>query len=385
VSEINDRQLPDFVSEIIQSEHGRASTIAEDDTFTGWVQAFRRKYIVNGLLMPLYALDGRYSRSRQRVNEFGSYIMPWEMQGTVFHGVSPGWIRNEDGCFWSYLVDGQETVRSDISLPDMLRIDGSPASLVWQEIITVTKELNLCGEAGGGIIITPHALDEDYMAKTETQTGWQEGEDGYMESYRLPGTPLWISMFQDYEVNTPSPPEIEMRPAWFHLANYVFYNVPIQRLPIFCCLYTEELRLDTLRFLTDSLSDRARDFIGKSLLTIPMDLKRRENAISPRRERQEMAWWLWRNVGHREHKRILSYGEIADITMTPRSSVQTAVARFARRLKDELDNNLLERLLLTSRSLGLGYNLTYNTLVNQGLAPAREREIDDFDDITKLM
>ncbi len=381
----NDSHLPDFLSEIIQAEQERARRIAEDNTLIDWVQAFRQKYIVNGLLMPLYARDGRYSGSRRRVNDFGNYIMPWELQGIVFHEVSPGWIRNEDGCFWSYLTSGQEIIRSDIPIPDMLKIDGTPAGLVWQEIVAITKELNVFGETGGGIIIPPHNLDENHLARAETQSTWQEGEDGYMESYKLPGTPRWISLFQNYEGNTPSPPEIEIRPAWFHLANYAFHNVPVQRLPIFCCIYTEEGKLDTVHFLIDDLSDRVREFIGKSLLNIPIELSQQVSAIALRRERQEMTWWIWRNVGHREHKRVLSYGEITDITMTPRSSVQTTVARFARKLKGKLDNSLLERLLLTAGNLGLGHNLTYNILVKQGLAPARERGIDGFDELDNLI
>jgi hypothetical protein len=46
---------------------------------------------------------------------------------------------------------------------------------------------------------------------------------------------------------------------------------------------------------------------------------------------------------------------------------------------------LLERLLLASIDLGLGYNMTYKALVRQGLAPAREREIDSFDELDKLI
>ena len=98
-----------------------------------------------------------------------------------------------------------------------------------------------------------------------------------------------------------------------------------------------------------------------------------------------MTWWLWRNVGHGNHRRTLSYGEIAVIFNTPRSSIQTAVERFTRKLQNNMDGQLLGRLLRTAISLGLGYNMTYLALVQQSLVPAREREIDGFDELDKLL
>ena len=94
---------------------------------------------------------------------------------------------------------------------------------------------------------------------------------------------------------------------------------------------------------------------------------------------------LWRHVGHREHKRTLSYGEIADLAGTARSSVQASVERYNRKLKEGLDSKSLERLMLTAHGLGLGYNLVYNTLVEHKLVPKREREIDSFDQLDKLI
>ena len=98
-----------------------------------------------------------------------------------------------------------------------------------------------------------------------------------------------------------------------------------------------------------------------------------------------MIWWLWYNVGHKEHKKTLSYGEIASAVGIPRSTIQTAVGRFNRKLRENLDGKLLERLLLTASSVGLGNNLTYNTLVDRGFVPRREREIDGLDELDKLI
>jgi hypothetical protein len=104
-----------------------------------------------------------------------------------------------------------------------------------------------------------------------------------------------------------------------------------------------------------------------------------------KRERQEMVYWLWRNVGHEDEKRTLSYGEIASIANTSRSSIQTAVERFSHRLENSMDRHSLGRLLRTAGNIGLGYNLTYKALAQRGLVPTRERKIDDLDDLDNLI
>jgi len=98
-----------------------------------------------------------------------------------------------------------------------------------------------------------------------------------------------------------------------------------------------------------------------------------------------MKWWLYHNVGHPEDNRTLSYREIADIEAIPRSSIQTTIAQFNHKLREKLDGKLLGRMLLTANSLGLGNNLTYNTLANLGFVPKRDREIDGFDELNKLI
>jgi len=385
MTETNDKQLSEAVSGIIIAEQKRAKGLAEDPIFRDWVQSFRERYIVHGFLMPLYSRDGRYSRSKRRVSKFGNYILNEEMLGNEFQEDLQGWVKNEEMWFWPYLTDGQEIIRANISIPDMLTVDGAPADLVWQQIVSLAKELHVFGENGGGILVHPNDMDESYLARHARRIDWHEGDDGYMESYKLPNTSHWISLFKRYESYQLSKKDIEIRPAWFHLANYAFFNVLIQKLPVFCSVFTKEGKIDMIRFLDNTLSDTARDYIGKELLSMPIEMREQISGDTLKRENQEMTWWLWRNVGHKEEKRTLTYREIVDISDTHKSSVQTSVERFTRKLNEELGGKLLERLLHTAGSLGLGYNLTYNTLVKHGLVPAREREIDGFDELDRLI
>ena len=78
MSEPSNEQLPDYVSEIIETEQKRAKKLVKDAVFRKWAADFRQKYIVDGFVIPFYSRDGRYARSQQRVSKFGNYIMPWE-------------------------------------------------------------------------------------------------------------------------------------------------------------------------------------------------------------------------------------------------------------------------------------------------------------------
>jgi len=98
-----------------------------------------------------------------------------------------------------------------------------------------------------------------------------------------------------------------------------------------------------------------------------------------------MIWWLLKNVGYHRWKRQLSFGEIAHLSKKSRSTVSTAVKRFDDKLHENLDNKLLERLLMTAGHLRLGHNLTYNVLASRGLVPHRERGIDSFDELDRLI
>jgi len=189
MTETNDKQLPEAVSEIIKTEQKRAKKLRGNPIFREWVRSFRERHIVNGFLTPLYTRDGRYSRSPRRVSELGNYILSGEMQGKEFQEGVQGWVKNEEMWFWSYLTDGQEIISSNISIPEVLSIDGVPADLVWQEIVSIAKELQVFGETGGGILVHPNDMDENYLARHARISDWYESDDGYLESYKLPDTP----------------------------------------------------------------------------------------------------------------------------------------------------------------------------------------------------
>ncbi|MFC1928692.1 hypothetical protein ACFLXK_03700 [Chloroflexota bacterium] len=40
-------------------------------------------------------------------------------------------------------------------ITDILKVEVVPADLIWQGIVTITKELNLFGEDGGGQALVP--------------------------------------------------------------------------------------------------------------------------------------------------------------------------------------------------------------------------------------
>ena len=224
MTKIEDKRLAEAISEIVKTEQKRAKKLMGNPIFRDWVRSFRETYIVNGFLMPLYARDGMYSRPKRRVSEFGEYILPWDMYGKEFHEGPQGWVRNEAMWFWSYLTDGQEIISSNISIPEVLSIDGIPADLIWQQIVSIAKELQVFGETGGGILVQPKDMDENYLARSEKASAWHESDDGYMESYKLPDIPHWVSLFHRYESYQLSQQDIEILPTWFHLTNHAFFN-----------------------------------------------------------------------------------------------------------------------------------------------------------------
>jgi len=82
----------------------------------------------------------------------------------------------------------------------------------------------------------------------------------------------------------------------------------------------------------------------------------------------------------------MSHGEIASIEgFYPRATVQTGIRNMDVKLRNELNGQLLQRLLLTGESLGLDKNKVYDYLVEVSIAPERDRPIDDFDDLGKLI
>ena len=378
----------ELLSEIRVAEERRATKLQSETQLSKWVKDFRKKYIVDGFLTPLYAWDGMYSRPRKRVDEFGDFILPYETVGKVFYEGAPrGWIRQESLWFWEYLISGQQVIYSKeiTKLPDHIRLDDMPAENVWHEIVQFTTNLGYYGEEGGGVLLSSQDLDGGQLNKISDSMGWEEGRDGYLESYRRPSQPLWMDLFRNYEEVTDPEPAIEIRPDWFHIANHVFFNAPIQRLAVFCGVFDTQGKIDRVQFLDENLSDQARALIGGAVFSLPIELWKQLSGNAISRERQEMIWWLWYYVGRKEHKKTLSYGEIADAAGIPRSTIQTAVGRFNRKLREKLEGKLLERLLLTANSIGIGDNLTYNTLANLGLVTKREREIDGFDELNTII
>jgi hypothetical protein len=372
-----------IIYEITSAEHKRARKLADDSEFIRWVGDLRQKYIVKGFLMPLYARDGLYSRSTKRVDKLGNYILRCEESGEKIAETSKGWIHNEEMWFWWYLTEGQEIVSSTISIPDALKVEGSPANSIWQDIIEGSRIFHLFGEDGGGIAQSTDWIDKGYLASNKQLIEWDESESGYLKPFPLPGMPNWINLYHTYERLAGQ--SIEIRPAWFHLAKHIFFNGSLEGLPIFFTSFTGKGNIERITFLDSNLSDEARNYVGKLLLDMPLQLKQQANSSYLKKERREMVWWLWHNVGHKDQKRKLSYNDIAEIAGTSRSSVQTAIKRFDDKLKNNLDQYLLGQLLQISQRLGLGYNLTYRALVQKGVVPDRERDIDGFDDLDKLI
>ncbi|MFC1965274.1 hypothetical protein ACFLWG_04685, partial [Chloroflexota bacterium] len=272
VTGMNNRPFPKVFSEIIELEQKQGEVLMGNPVFIDWIKTFRKKYIVDGFLIPFYAYDGRYSRSRNRISKQGDYILPREMLGEVFHEGWEGWIRNEETWFWSYLGCGQETISWDKTVPEAIKIEGIPGKLIWQEIVSITRELRSFGDKGGGIFL-PAELDADYLAENGGDFQQLEDDDGYMEQYDAPATPRWMTLFLKYESIQINSGDIEIRPAWFHLANQAFYNIPILRLSVFSCTYNSKGMIENLRFLRRELSDNARAFIGKALIDVPVKLK----------------------------------------------------------------------------------------------------------------
>ncbi len=375
------------ITEIRKAEERRAQWVMEDGNLAQWVKELRKKYIADGFLMPFYVYNNNYSIPEQRIREYGDFIQPCDMTGRVFYRYAPvSRIHQEAVWFWEYLISGQEAIfgKSVESLPDDLKIKGMPAEQVWKIITDYTYQKVLDREDGGGIMFSLDDLDIEDLAKIVSEEGVCEEENGYMEPFKMAGEPRWITLFHRYDGPGYANTAIEVRPAWFHLANYAFFNTPITRLPVFLYVFKKG-KMNRTRFLDDGLSDDARAYIVKALIDMPGKLRKQFFTLTLERETEEMTWWLWHNVGHREYKRPLSYGDIAGIVGTSRSSIQTSVARFSRKLKVKLDGKLLGRLLRVSSNLGLGYNMTYNALVRQGLVLSREGGIDSFDELDKLV
>jgi hypothetical protein len=378
------KRISKYLLEINEAERRRAATVMRNPVFTDWVRTFRQKFIVNGFLKPVYSVDGRFSIADLRIKQFGNYILPWERQGEVFHDRPKAWIRAEDTWFWWYLTDGQEIIPSRVGLPEKYKIEGIPANLVWQEIASISKQLNLLGEGGGGILTAPHDLEDTYLAQDNPETRWEQDEEGYLEPHKLPSTPRWITIFHNYDRQSLKL-SFEARPPWYFVVKHAFYDMPIDKLPVYCAVLNVNGHIDRISFLTSELSNEAREYVGNEMLKLPGDIKKGTETFSLREEQRDMVFWLWHFVGHSRDKKTLSYDQLETLTRLPKSSIQSSILRINKKLATKLDGILLGRVLRIAHTLGLGPNQTYRVLASKGLVMPREREIDGFDDINKLI
>jgi hypothetical protein len=377
-----------LLGEIKDAEERRASALEANPELEAWTKRVRQKFVVNGFLMPFYSWDGRRSRSLKRIQELGNYILPDEFVGHVFYKEAEhSWVLQESMWFWEYLSYGQEAILrgGPSSLPQECKIEGIPAHAIWKDLTELCSNLHCHGEEGGGLILVPNMANTEWLTGTREGGSHVEGDDGYLEPYSVPRTLRWIELFQLFDELEALQLPLEVCPPWFHIARLTFFNVPIRRLPVFYSAFTSESKVSKIVYLDDGLSDPTRELISRSLFAVATDLRRTLYDKEWQRKTLMTKCWLWRYVGSREHKRVLSYGEIANLTRKPRSSIQAMVERFHQKLEEGLDARLLGVILRTSEELGLGANLTYGVLFKLGFVPERKRGIDSFDDLYKLM
>jgi len=385
---LRDEIRKNLLAEIYSAEKARAQKLVKDPLMVDWVREFRKKYIADGFLMPLYAGDGAWSRSRARIEKYGDFILPWERRGEVIQRETPAErIQPESLLFWDFLASGQRVVfpKKLSKLPKHIRLRKMPARLVWRALARITKKMKCFGENGGGILLSPQDLDAEILDQVRGHDLWRDGEDGYPEPYRRLNKTLWMNKFHIYDGAEDHEQVIEMRPAWFHIASHAFFNTPLHRLPVFTALFTEKGGLTGVKFLDEDLSNPVRALIMKLLAKIPAEMPDFLDVTAQEREQRNMTWWLWKNVWDQRRKCTLSHGEIAQRTGEQRSKVSSAIKSFDDKLRNNLTNKLLQRLLLAAGGLHLDYNLTYNTLADHGLVPHRERELDSFDMLDELI
>jgi len=372
-----------LIGQLHSAESKRAASLMSNSDFEPMIQRIRQKYIENGFLMPVYAWDGSWGRSSWRIKKFGNYVLGQDLVGKNFYAGQQGWIRNEPVWFWHYLIDGQ--IWSQVenkSFPEHLKIEGMPALLLWDELSTLIRDVGLFGESGGGVLyegVTPESLSEIIADRTA-----EENKNGNLEISTHPGRPYWMRLFEGYEVPPDTKQFLEIRPAWFHIANYLFFNIPVTRLPAILVVFSQRGHVSTLKFLDEDISDLARDYVGKLLLQLPIELRQGYGTSKLIRENRNMTWWLWHNLWHPEYKCSLSYERIANICGMKRGTVQMGIRAFESQLREHMNSHLLGTFLQQGARMGIGYNKLYEYLVEKGLVPARDRLIDDFDDVFSL-
>ena len=372
--------------EIVERRHAaRVMRELIEPPFATKVKDFRQKYIVSGFLYPLYSWDKRYSRPLHRIERLGDFVQSREMAGELFGERGREWVVQEEYWFSEYLIYGQNAILAYPSHqpPSAHIIEGALARIAWQQIYSLLKKLNLHGLAGGGIYSSREYLEEEYLASGASSRGGHSNSACTKEAEIASVEPRWLELMKDYRNIKVPIPFPEMRPAWFHLANYVLFGIPITRLSVFSIEFNHSGNVSQLTFLDDSLTGETRKVIGKLCLRLP-DLMQNTKASSTNLLQRNMKWWAWNKIGDRKGKRH-GYGEIAKLSKYTKTNIQANIGTIDRTIRRGITNDLLAQLMHVTTCIGLEPNLVYDYLVEENLVPHRERPIDGFDDLTRLL
>lgn len=79
--------MPDkhkLITEIEVTEKNRARKILRDECIRNVIMKIRQEHVINDFLLLFYSWDGRYSRSRHRIEKMGDYILSEELTGIIF-------------------------------------------------------------------------------------------------------------------------------------------------------------------------------------------------------------------------------------------------------------------------------------------------------------
>jgi len=376
------KQDLESVYEIATLEKTRASELVKRLANSNLIQEFREQFIVRGFLMPLYSFGSRSFQTR--IGSFGKYILPDTMYGKPLSLNDPTWIRNEDTVFWWYMTLGQEILGVDENTNDFLKIEGQPAVTVWRALDTITTQLELSGEKGGGVLLNPDHIDTKELISIVGNIERQQSEEGWLETYTKPGNPKWVSLFWEYQRYSPSI-ELEIRPAWFHILNYALYDIPIQRIPIFSALYTSKRQIESISFLDGRLSHHSRASLSSTLNKTTLFIDALLSKESLQKDTRDMVHWLWHNVRYSKWREKLSYARIGVLEDLSRQTIRSNIRRMDEKLKKG-DFRLIWDLMGVGEKIGLASDMVYQSLVQKGYVPPGG--IDGFsteDEIKRIM
>jgi hypothetical protein len=100
----------ELISEINHMEEKKGEDLKGNPEFLDWVRKFRKKYLVDGFLMPFYARNADFSIAKERVSQNGDYILPLKKKGQLVRKTANERIHNENSWFWSYLRESQDAI-----------------------------------------------------------------------------------------------------------------------------------------------------------------------------------------------------------------------------------------------------------------------------------